>query len=89
MDELIELAVPGGWGLALGVGVGAVLLMRRSFRPLAKGAIRGIWSPPRGPSGRLRARKRGSRTSTPRPRPSGRLSLSLRSPTLGRRPFRG
>ncbi len=41
MDELIEFVVPGGWGLALGVGVGAVLLMRRSFRPLAKGAIKG------------------------------------------------
>lgn len=41
MDEIVELAVPGGWGLAVGVGVGALLLMGRGMRPLAKGAIKG------------------------------------------------
>lgn len=41
MDDLIETIVPGGWGLALGVGVGVALLMTRSVRPLAKEAIKG------------------------------------------------
>lgn len=41
MDEIIEALVPGGWGLAIGVGVGVALVMGRSFRPLAKQAIKG------------------------------------------------
>lgn len=41
MDELIEAVVPGGWGLAIGVGVGVVLLAGRGLRPLAKTAIKG------------------------------------------------
>lgn len=41
MEELIETVVPGGLGVALGVGVGVALVATRGFRPLAKTAIRG------------------------------------------------
>ncbi len=41
MDELIETVVPGGWGLAIGIGIGAVLFARRGLRPAAKSAIKG------------------------------------------------
>jgi hypothetical protein len=41
MDEVIDALVPGGWGLAIGVGVGVALIMGRGFRPLAKQAIKG------------------------------------------------
>ena len=41
MDDIVEALVPGGWGLAIGVGVGVALLMGRGFRPVAKQAIKG------------------------------------------------
>ncbi len=41
MEELVERVVPGGWGLALGIGVGAAILLGRGARPLAKTAIKG------------------------------------------------
>ncbi|MGE5619935.1 MAG: DUF5132 domain-containing protein [Sphingomonadaceae bacterium] len=41
MNDIIEAVMPGGRALAIGVGVGVALLMTRSFRPLAKQAVKG------------------------------------------------
>lgn len=41
MDELVDTIVPGGWGFALGIGLGVALLATRGFRPLAKQAVKG------------------------------------------------
>jgi hypothetical protein len=41
VDELVEMVVPGGWGLAIGVGVGVALLAGRHMRPVAKAAVKG------------------------------------------------
>ncbi|HEX2923760.1 MAG TPA: DUF5132 domain-containing protein [Chloroflexota bacterium] len=40
MDDVLDV-VTGGWGLALGIGIGAALLVGRGMRPLAKTAIKG------------------------------------------------
>ncbi|HEX2923441.1 MAG TPA: DUF5132 domain-containing protein [Chloroflexota bacterium] len=41
MEDLVELVVPGSWGLAIGVGVGVALLTGRRMRPVAKAAVKG------------------------------------------------
>jgi hypothetical protein len=41
MDELVEALIPGGWGVAIGVGVGIALLAGRGIRPVAKQAMKG------------------------------------------------
>lgn len=41
MEDFVELLVPGGWGLAIGVGVGVALLAGRQMRPVAKAAVKG------------------------------------------------
>jgi hypothetical protein len=38
MDELVEF-VPGGWPVAIVIGVG-LFVFRRGFRPVAKGAVK-------------------------------------------------
>lgn len=37
----MESLLPAGWGVVLGIGIGAALLMRRGIRPLAKQAVKG------------------------------------------------
>ncbi len=41
MEEIIGVMASGGRALAIGVGVGAALILTRSFRPLAKQAVKG------------------------------------------------
>lgn len=39
MDELLDF-VPGGWPVAIAVGVGLAVFRRGGFRPVAKGAVK-------------------------------------------------
>ena len=57
MDEVIDALVPGGWGLAIGVGVGVALIMGSGVRPLAQQAIKGYLAASEGFRGPAGARK--------------------------------
>lgn len=59
MDDLLEMASRGGWGIALGVGIGVALLVSRGLRPMAKEAVKGYLAASEG----LRQATAGARES--------------------------